>query len=497
MFNRLDRLTLEDIQALDSPESVADLFRLLNYTAIVQPLAIERLELPTRSASAIEKGYLIADYRQENQSLQILLFEFNPDEFSTLSLAKNRMRMIANSLCTRPSLYLLIGTVDYKQLLVSSPQQALDDQLNLVIKMESCYINCACPSYQERNWLEKLSANRVSPQMLHNTQHQALRNAAIVQKAALEPYTEDSIHLYLREIGRIPLLTRRQEIELTRKVFRFQQLEQVREDLSTALGREPTNREWAAATDIPLLAHRIGLKARNKLIAANLRLVVSIAKRYQGRGVDLMDLVQEGNIGLFRASEKFDPERGYKFSTYATWWIRQGVTRAIANQARLIRLPVHVNEKLTDIKRVNKLFIQRVGRQPTDTEIATTLNISLPQLRSLLRSAQPPVSLDISTNEDGSSHLGDLIDANMVSAEVQLTQQHLRKDIDETLKLLTPRESQVIKLKFGLVDGEERSLAEIGRIYNLSRERIRQIEAKALEKLRRPQFRTHLRDYIR
>lgn len=479
-------LTLDDLRSVSSPGSVAALFQQLGYTATSQPIAVGDLELPTRSAEAIEDSYLLADYKQGNYTFQILLLKLYPEEFSSYSVVRNRMKMIGNSLCKRPAHYLLIATKDYKQLLLTSPRKELDEQLNLVVTIESCLIDLANPSYQDRNWLEKLSVRGLTPETLHRNQQKTLRAAYEIQKEQLkQPATEDSIGLYLKEIGRVRLLSTQEEILLARKVKKYQELDCIREQLKQALGRDPTNREWAAATTMSLLTFRIGQKAKQKLVEANLRLVVSIAKRYTNRGLDFQDLIQEGSLGLIRAAEKFDPELGYKFATYATWWIKQGITRAIADQSRTIRLPVHLYETISRIKKTTKLLSQETGRRPTEEEIATQMEMTVQKLRFIARSTELPISLETPAGNGGDYCLGDLIESDDETPEDRVNRNLLREDLESVLAILTPRERDVVKLRYGWDDGRIRTLEEIGQGLGLTRERIRQIEAKTLQKLRK------------
>jgi RNA polymerase primary sigma factor len=314
-------------------------------------------------------------------------------------------------------------------------------------------------------------------------------------------FTEDSIRLYLQEIGRIRLLRADEEIELARKIADLLELERMREKLLNDLDREPHDREWAVAAAMPLnqFRHRLflGRRAKDKMVQSNLRLVVSIAKKYMNRGLSFQDLIQEGSLGLIRAAEKFDHEKGYKFSTYATWWIRQAITRAIADQSRTIRLPVHLYETISRIKKTTKLLSQEMGRKPTEEEIATRMEMTIEKLRFIAKSAQLPISLETPIGKEEDSRLGDFIEADGEMPEDQVSKSLLREDLEGVLDTLSPRERDVLRLRYGLDDGRMKTLEEIGQIFNVTRERIRQIEAKALRKLRHPNRNSILKEYIR
>ena len=276
--------------------------------------------------------------------------------------------------------------------------------------------------------------------------------------------SDDPVRMYLREIGRIPLLSADQEIELARKI------------------------EMGGAE---------GAIAKRRLVQANLRLVVSIAKKYVGRGMLFLDLIQEGNLGLIRAAEKFDYERGYKFSTYATWWIRQAITRAIADQARTIRIPVHMVETINKLKKMTRKLAQDKGRKPTEEEIAESMEITVSKLREIVKVAQEPISLETPIGKEEDSRLGDFIeDREAETPASSVTQELLREDIIEVMAGLSARERDVLRLRFGLDDGRQRTLEEVGQLFGVTRERIRQIEAKALRKLRHPNRSRRLREYI-
>ena len=281
--------------------------------------------------------------------------------------------------------------------------------------------------------------------------------AAELKNAAMD----DPVKVYLKEIGHVPLLTPEEEIDLAIRI---------------------TNDDEAA---------------KSRLAEANLRLVVSIAKRYVGRGMQFLDLIQEGNLGLIKAVDKFDYTKGFKFSTYATWWIRQAITRAIADQARTIRIPVHMVETINKVKKTNSQLLHKIGRDPSAEEIAQELDMPVDKVREILRVAQEPVSLETPIGEEEDSHLGDFIPDDDALAPADAASNILLKEsLDDVLKTLTPREEKVIMLRFGLADGHPRTLEEVGKEFNVTRERIRQIEAKALRKLRHPSRSKKLRDFL-
>ncbi|QZZ20789.1 RNA polymerase sigma factor SigC [Leptothermofonsia sichuanensis E412] len=355
--------------------------------------------------------------------------------------------------------------------------------------------------------------------------------------------TTDLVRLYLQEIGRVRLLGRDEEVSEAQRVQRYMRLLEQRAEaaqsgagpiqryvhlidahdrLTANLGHRPSLERWATEAGVtvadlkPILAEgkqqwaemtgltvdelaqiqAEGIHAKEHMIKANLRLVVSVAKKYQNRGLELLDLIQEGTLGLERAVEKFDPTKGYRFSTYAYWWIRQGITRAIATQSRTIRLPVHITEKLNKIKKAQRKISQEKGRTATIEDIALELEMTAPQVREVLLRVPRSVSLETKVGKEKDTELGDLLETDDVSPEDTLMREALRRDLQQLLADLTSRERDVIQMRFGLGDGHPYSLAEIGRALDLSRERVRQIEAKALQKLRQPKRRNRVRDYL-
>jgi RNA polymerase primary sigma factor len=314
-------------------------------------------------------------------------------------------------------------------------------------------------------------------------------------------YTEDSIRVYLQEIGRIRLLRPDEEIELARKIADLLQLEEIAAQFESDNGHLPDTKEWAALVDMPVIKFRrrlmLGRRAKEKMVQSNLRLVVSIAKKYMNRGLSFQDLIQEGSLGLIRAAEKFDHEKGYKFSTYATWWIRQAITRAIADQSRTIRLPVHLYETISRIKKTTKTLSQEFGRKPTEEEIAESMEMTIEKLRFIAKSAQLPISLETPIGKEEDSRLGDFIEADIENPEQDVAKNLLREDLEGVLATLSPRERDVLRLRYGLDDGRMKTLEEIGQIFDVTRERIRQIEAKALRKLRHPNRNGVLKEYIK
>jgi RNA polymerase primary sigma factor len=298
---------------------------------------------------------------------------------------------------------------------------------------------------------------------------------------------DDSISLYLKEIGRVPLLTAEEEVSLAKRMERGKD---ARLRLTQGID-DPHER------DRLLSAVKDGQAAQEHLIKANSRLVVSVAKKYVGRGVPFLDLIQEGNIGLIRAVKKFDYRRGYKFSTYATWWIRQAVTRAIADQGRTIRVPVHMYEQINRLTRTSRQLVQELGRDPTTEEIAERLGVPPRKVEQIIRVSQRPLSLEMPVGEEEDSYLGDFIeDAEADSPTDSASQTMLRQVIDEIFESLTPREVRILQLRFGLVDGYSYTLEEVGKKFGVTRERIRQIEAQALGRLRHPSRSRKLRDYL-
>ena len=303
---------------------------------------------------------------------------------------------------------------------------------------------------------------------------------------------DDPVRMYLKEIGKVDLLTPEQEIVLAQKMGAGHTAKEQMEDLEKEGGEVPDE----VRKELNQLIKE-GERAKQSLAEANLRLVVSIAKRYVGRGMLFLDLIQEGNLGLIKAVEKFDYTKGYKFSTYATWWIRQAITRAIADQARTIRIPVHMVETINKVIRVNRQLLQELGHDPTPEETAAEMNMPVEKVREIMKIAQEPVSLETPIGEEEDSHLGDFIpdeDASEPSEAASFTL--LKEQLVDVLSTLTPREEKVLKLRFGIEDGRTRTLEEVGKEFNVTRERIRQIEAKALRKLRHPSRSKKLKDFL-
>jgi len=310
--------------------------------------------------------------------------------------------------------------------------------------------------------------------------------------------TVDMVRTYLQEIGKVPLLSHEQEIVFGKQVQKMMALYGKKEILAEELDREPTEVEWANVVDLsPSELKKIihqGKRTKQKMIEANLRLVVAIAKKYQKRNMEILDLIQEGSLGLERGVEKFDPTKGFKFSTYAYWWIRQAITRAIAQQARTIRLPIHITEKLNKIKKTQRELSQKLGRSPSPNEIASALELEPAQIREYFSIARQPISLDVKVGDNQDTELSELLEDSGISPDTYITQELMRQDLHKLLGELTPQQQQVVKLRFGLEDGRELSLAKIGQRMSISRERVRQLEQQALAHLRKK--RSSVKEYI-
>jgi RNA polymerase primary sigma factor len=294
-----------------------------------------------------------------------------------------------------------------------------------------------------------------------STEEQEIKNEKLLQKMMMEVNIDDSVKMYLRDIGKVPLLTATEELDLAKRIEQGDD------------------------------------EAKKHLINANLRLVVSIAKRHVGRGMQFLDLIQEGNLGLMKAVDKFDYTKGFKFSTYATWWIRQAITRSLADQARTIRIPVHMVETINKLTKVSRTLLQKLGREPTQAEVAEAMGITESKVAEIQKIAQDPVSLETPIGEEDDSHLGDFIEDKSTASQLDIAEgRMLKEEIEDILATLAPREAMVLILRYGLRDNRPRTLEEVGKVFNVTRERIRQIEAKALRRLKHPNKMKKLKDFM-
>jgi RNA polymerase sigma factor (RpoD-like family) len=384
-------------------------------------------------------------------------------------------------------------------------QQSLKETMNIVKLGKMEILENAADS--EEPLLDSLDAvvDEESPILVENLESEE-RDGDQMAAARPSGYNktehDDAVGAFFKEMARYPLLKADEEVELARRVKFLEEVRELQANLQLKLGQEPSKLEVASELEMTekQLESRLyqGRVAKRKMIRSNLRLVVSIAKRYLNRGVPFLDLIQEGAMGLNRATEKFDPDKGYKFSTYAYWWIRQAITRAIANDARTIRLPIHIVEKLNKLKKAQRELKQKLSRNPTEAEMAEALEISVQQLRQLQQLRRQALSLNHRVGKEEDTELMDLLeDEDNLSPEAKMNENMMRQEIWEVLgDVLTPREKDVISLRYGLTTSEPCTLEEVGNMFNLSRERVRQIQSKAMRKLRRPHIAKRLKGWL-
>jgi len=530
-------INLEDIKNITNCESVTKLFIKLGYKSELSlPLDLE--EIGVSEIPLVKKAFLIASYQLKYEDSQVVLFELSNLAFNSERVVKDVASRVSRKFCSRRiSNFLLLFTHNYHQILISSPRYKLENNGNLSFKVNTYLLDCQQPRYTDPHFLERVAINQRHPEALNREQHQAIYDATLFKKAEKDKaaYTsEDSLGAYLREIGKFRLLRADEEIELGRKAADLLYLEEIKVWLDKQLQRCARLDEWAKAIwigdsirstshwkdssqeelprlhqkwhsgDIALEAswqqlneqrpyiaefrHRLydDRRAKKKLVESNLRLVVSLAKRYQSRGLDLLDLIQEGNIGLIRTTEKFDPTKGCRFSTYAIYWIQQHISRAIFDCARTIRLPVHLHETISLIKKNTSILLQEMGRKPSEEEIASRTEIAINKLRFIAKVSQLPTSFEALIGKEEDSCLGDLIEFEGETPNDYVERSLSLENLEKILMTLSGKKDRdVLSLRYGLDDGQEKTLEEIGQTLGVTRERIRQIEKKALLKFQR------------
>lgn len=480
-------LKIEDIQKIDRPEQVSSVFQKLGYDTCCSFLDIRDLELSQQGNKYINKAYLIANQNQGD--IQVIFFELYHHYWNSDTTVSKVVKTISNSLCQRPSIFLLLFTSGYQKLLLVSPRKQFNEKMDLELKLTKAVVNLANPHISDINILEKISfGNYNSLNCLHKTISSFSHRTKLFSDKS-KKLDCDSVRFYLQEISKFKLLNSEEEILLGKKTKVYIKVIEQKANLEKELRQELTFEELSILTDIDFFTiYKIieeGILSINKLVEHNLRLVVSIAKKYSGRGLDLLDLIQAGNLGLITAANKFDYTKGYKFSTYASWWIRQSVTREIHNSSRIIRLPVHVWELMNRIKKAREILHQS-GELVTLRKVAEYTNYDLAKVKNIITSFNYISSLDESLSEldNKDSNLIDFITSDEKSPENKLLENELKEFIASILYNLTFKEQQVIIMRYGINEVEEKSFQEIGSILELSRERIRQIEVKAMNKIR-------------
>ncbi|WP_414552497.1 sigma-70 family RNA polymerase sigma factor [Anabaena sp. CCY 0017] len=483
----LKTLSWQDLENIKSPESISGLFDKLGYNTCCEPVDVNDLELSQTNQGIIDTVYLIAN--QGESDLQVFLFQLNPAYWANENNAIARLKSIAKSLCKRPSYFLIVGMVSYQKLLFVSPVRSFNAQMELEIGTRQVLINLKSVSLYDLHLLQRIAANNLEPKSLYQTQQRILLNAQRLGIKAEEKKAnrdKDTVRDYLVAIGKIKLLKPEEEILLSRKIVRLNKLQKSYTVLCKRLNREPKNSEWADSNNLSISRLydelSVGYAAQNKLVESNLRLVVSIAKKYQNRGLDLLDLIQEGNLGLIRAAEKFDPTKGNRFSTYATWWIKQAITRDICNSSRLVRIPVHFWDRLREIKQAQRELLEQGLFNSTTQDIANYLEKPVKEILFTMQTFVEPTSWNALIGDSEDMTLEDIVSKSQESTETELMNS---MKVEELLACLNPQEADILKQRHGIEDGNAKSLQEIGNKYNLSRERVRQVESKALQKLRR------------
>ena len=493
----------QDLQSICSSQGIVTLFQKLGYEADIKPLNLEVLELSDSLTELITKAGLVASYNSQQGKVFVLLLELDRSVGQQDSQIRKLLTRVSNALSSRPASFITLATHNYRKIGISIYHAYLDENFNRQVKSIIACLDFVRVSYQTCNLLESLAVNEAGLEGLRNLFEKRSEYLRIVQKQERleERHRQlDTVAVYLQRIGSYPLLTREQEQLCGKVMLNIEKVNQIKERFKEKFDHYPSDQELAKYTGKTVQEIRdFCWKSqfyKNRLINHNLRLVVSIAKKYQCRGLDLLDLIQEGNLGLIRATEKFDYTKGYRFTTYATWWIRQAITRSIADQSRTIRLPVHLHETLSRIKKTTKLLSQEMGSKPTEEEIATRMEMSIEKLRFITKSAQSIISLDTSIGKEEDSRLIDLIESDGDTPEDEVSKSLLREDLESVLGTISPRERNVLRLRYGLDDGRMKTLEEIGQNFDVTRERIRQIEAKALRKLRHPNRNSVLKGYL-
>jgi RNA polymerase primary sigma factor len=456
-------LMIEDLKAVNSPQSLVHILSKIGYSAKVEPLSVSDLMLTSSLTETIHSAYLLANHTFKEQQFQIIFLKFHRNSKETKQNIRSKIDKISRNLVKRPSCFLVMATSNYKQIFFSSPKKSLDSQSSSVVNVETCCLAFNKPSYQDRNWLQQLGLKSDNSANGLVVRHQSIiQNICRSQKSSLESIKRDAIGQYLHEIGQTPLLKPSDSIELARSIESFQGIET--KDYSSKI-----------------------VENRNKFVKANLRLVIPIAKKYQGRGLDLLDLIQEGNIGLIKAAEKFDVTKGCRFSTYATWWIKQAITRAIQDKSRLIRLPVHLHEKKFKIDKAIAAYKQEHNLSFIDRKNISYVQdydvVNIEKHQKIKIWFAPISSLDavVCGTEDGI--LLDILDDNR-NFEENIELSLIREVLERSFLNLTERQSEVLRLRYGFQDGIGQKLQAIGDLCGLTRERVRKIEFQALARLK-------------